>query len=63
VPGYPIVPAIFIAACIYLVVSALVGDPVWTSVTFAIMLAGVPVYYVVFARAGNSRLGRRQSPQ
>jgi len=60
VPGYPIVPAIFIAACIYLVVSALVGDPVWTSVTFAIMLAGVPVYYVVFTRSGNTRLRSRQ---
>jgi basic amino acid/polyamine antiporter, APA family len=59
VPGYPIVPAIFIAACIYLVVSALVGDPIWTSVTFAIMLAGIPVYYVVFSRAGNIRRSRQ----
>ena len=50
VPGYPIVPAIFIAACVYLVVSALIGDPVWTIVTFAIMLAGVPVYYFTFGR-------------
>ena len=54
VPGYPIVPAIFIAACIYLVVSALIGDRLWTGVTFAIMLAGVPVYYVVFARTRNN---------
>jgi amino acid transporter len=54
VPGYPIVPAIFIAACIYLVVSALVGDPVWTGITFAIMLAGVPVYYLVFAKTWNN---------
>jgi len=60
VPGYPIVPAIFIAACIYLVVSALAGDPVWTSLTFAIVLAGVPVYYVVFASPGNTRLRSRQ---
>jgi len=55
VPGYPIVPAIFIAACIYLVVSALVGDLLWTSITFAIMLTGVPVYYVVFARVQGVR--------
>jgi amino acid transporter len=54
VPGYPIVPAIFIGACIYLVVSALIGDPLWTGITFAIMLAGVPVYYVVFARSRNN---------
>ena len=54
VPGYPVVPAIFIGACVYLVLSALVGDLLWTSVTFAIMLAGVPVYYVVFARTRNN---------
>ena len=54
VPGYPVVPAIFIAACIYLVISALIGDLLWTGLTFAIMLAGVPVYYVVFARTRNN---------
>jgi basic amino acid/polyamine antiporter, APA family len=55
VPGYPIVPAIFIAACVYLVVSALIGDPLWTGVTLGVVLAGVPVYYVVFARKGDNR--------
>ena len=55
VPGYPVVPAIFIAACIYLVVSALVSDPLWTGITFAIMLAGIPVYYVVFAKVRDVR--------
>ena len=54
VPGYPIVPAIFIAACVYLVVSALIGDPLWTGVTLGVVLAGVPVYYVVFARSGTT---------
>ena len=54
VPGYPIVPAVFIAACVYLVASALVGDPLWTSVTLGIVLAGVPVYLVVF-RSRDSR--------
>jgi basic amino acid/polyamine antiporter, APA family len=49
VPGYPVVPAIFIAAAIYLVGNALVSDPKWTSVTFGIILAGVPVYYLAFA--------------
>ncbi len=49
VPGYPIVPAIFIAAAVYLIVNALVADPMWTGVTFGIILAGVPVYYVAFA--------------
>jgi len=49
VPGYPYVPAIFVAAVIYLVGNALIADPVWTAVTFAIVLAGVPVYLAVFA--------------
>jgi amino acid transporter len=49
VPGYPVVPAVFVAAVIYLVGNALIADPVWTGVTFAIVLAGVPVYLVVFA--------------
>ena len=49
VPGYPVLPAVFIAGVAYLVGNALLTDPVWTSVTFAIVLAGVPVYYVFFA--------------
>jgi amino acid transporter len=48
VPGYPIVPAIFLAGVVYLVGSAVIGDPLWTLVTFAIVLAGLPVYYVAF---------------
>jgi amino acid transporter len=48
VPGYPIVPAVFVAAVVYLVGNALITDPLWTGVTFAIVLAGVPVYYAAF---------------
>jgi APA family basic amino acid/polyamine antiporter len=50
VVGYPFVPAVFIAAAIYLVGNALITDPVWTSITFAVVLLGLPVYYVWFAR-------------
>jgi amino acid transporter len=53
VPGYPVLPAVFIAAVIYLVGNALVTDPLWTTVTFAIVLAGVPVYYIAFARTAT----------
>jgi basic amino acid/polyamine antiporter, APA family len=49
VPGYPILPAVFIAGVAYLVGNALITDPAWTSVTFAIVLAGVPVYYAWLA--------------
>ena len=48
VPGYPVGPAIFIAGVVYLVGNALITDPIWTAVTFAIVLAGAPVYYVAF---------------
>jgi amino acid transporter len=58
VPGYPIVPAIFIAACVYLVASALIGDPIWTGITLGIVLTGIPVYYVVFGRRGTSAASR-----
>ena len=50
VPGYPVVPALFIGAVVFLVGNALVSDPVWTGVTFGIVLAGVPVYYAFFRR-------------
>ena len=39
----------------YLVGNALVTDPLWTGVTFAIVLAGVPVYYVFFATKAPPR--------
>jgi amino acid transporter len=51
VPGYPVLPAVFVAGVAYLVGNALVTDPLWTGVTFAIVLAGIPVYYVFFAQA------------
>ena len=46
--GYPFVPAVFIAAAIYLVVNALITDPKWTSITFGVVLLGLPVYYLWF---------------
>ena len=52
--GYPVVPAIFIAAVVGFVVNSLVQDPVPTAITFAMILAGVPVYQVAFA-ARNAR--------
>jgi amino acid transporter len=54
VPGYPFVPAVFVAGVAYLVVNALITDPVWSSATFGLVLTGVPVYYLMFGRK-NSR--------
>jgi amino acid transporter len=48
VAGYPIVPAVFIAGVLYLVGNALVENPFWTLIVFAIVAAGLPVYWMFF---------------
>jgi APA family basic amino acid/polyamine antiporter len=48
--GYPFVPALFILGAIYLITNALLTDPLWTSVTFGIVLLGIPVYFVMFRK-------------
>lgn len=44
--GYPVVPVVFLLAATGMVLNALVTDPVNTGITFAIILAGVPVYFL-----------------
>lgn len=44
--GYPIVPALFLIASLAMVVNALVTDPINTGITFGIIVAGVPAYYL-----------------
>jgi basic amino acid/polyamine antiporter, APA family len=44
--GYPVVPAVFLLASLGMVVNALATDPVNTGVTFAIIFAGLPVYWL-----------------
>jgi basic amino acid/polyamine antiporter, APA family len=44
--GYPIVPAVFLLASVYMVLNALITDPRNTGITFAIILAGVPVFWL-----------------
>jgi amino acid transporter len=43
--GYPVVPLLFLIASVAMVLNALWTDPVNTGITFAIILAGIPVYY------------------
>ena len=47
--GYPVLPAVFVAGALYLIVNALVTDPFWTSLVFGITLAVWPVYRLFFA--------------
>jgi amino acid transporter len=44
--GYPLVPALFLLASVFMMVNALVTDPRNTGITFAIILAGVPVFWL-----------------
>ncbi len=47
--GYPVVPAVFILPVVWFVVNALVNEPISTGITLAVILAGVPVYYIFFS--------------
>jgi basic amino acid/polyamine antiporter, APA family len=63
VPGYPIVPALFILATLYLLGNAL-ADPVsrWpTAAVFGVTLAGVPVYYLIESKRARSYLPAQPS--
>jgi hypothetical protein len=50
VVGYPIVPAVFIAAVAWFVWNALVTDPISTATTFALIAAGLPVFAIFFRK-------------
>jgi amino acid transporter len=52
--GYPIVPAVFLIASLYMVLNALFTDPRNTGITFAIILAGVPVFWLWSSRRGQA---------
>ena len=52
--GYPVVPLLFLLASVAMVVNALWTDPVNTGITFAIILAGIPVYYGWRAWSGRA---------
>jgi amino acid transporter len=47
--GYPVVPALFILAVAAFVVNSLVNDTLNSVITFALIAAGIPVYYAFFS--------------
>jgi amino acid transporter len=61
VVGYPVVPGVFVAAAVYLVINALITDPKWTSITFAVVLIGLPVYYALFRTSATDSRPQPQS--
>ena len=50
VPGYPVVPALFVLATLYMLGNALREDLLHTGLAFVIILAGVPVYHMWLRR-------------
>jgi APA family basic amino acid/polyamine antiporter len=48
--GYPVVPGIFIASVAAFVINSLLNDTINSVITFAVILAGLPVYELAFAR-------------
>jgi len=44
--GYPLVPLVFVLASLYMVLNALITDPRDTAKLFALILAGVPVFWL-----------------
>ena len=53
--GYPLVPLVFLAASAFMVVNALLTDPHDTGITFGIILAGVPVFWLRALHAARAR--------
>lgn len=61
VTGYPVVPAIFLAGVLYLLVNALITDPLMTTIVFGVVLAGLPVYWLFF-RGTSSKADETTPP-
>jgi len=55
-PGYPVVPALFVLATIYLLANAIIDESSrkWTLFVLGIVVLGIPVYYLT--------VGRRPAP-
>jgi len=51
-PGYPVVPALFIASVAYLLLNALMdaGSRTWALGIFAVLLAGIPVFHMTVGK-------------
>jgi APA family basic amino acid/polyamine antiporter/L-type amino acid transporter 9 len=52
VPGYPVVPLVFMAAVLYLLGNALIQESsrLSTIAVLGVCLAGIPVYYLTVGR-------------
>jgi amino acid transporter len=55
--GYPVVPIVFMLASVAMLLNALIRQPGTTMISFGVILAGVPAYYIW----QSSAAGRRRS--
>ncbi|HEY6046016.1 MAG TPA: amino acid permease, partial [Pyrinomonadaceae bacterium] len=53
IPGHPLTTVFFIAACCVITFSVIYNEPRNSAISFGIMLAGVPAYFI-WARRANS---------
>ncbi|HEY6807966.1 MAG TPA: amino acid permease, partial [Gemmatimonadales bacterium] len=53
-PAYPLVPALFVLAAVYVVASSVAQNPGNAAVGTGLLLAGVPVFYYWKKRQGNA---------
>jgi APA family basic amino acid/polyamine antiporter len=59
--GYPVVPLVFLLASVALLLNALIRQPTTTLISFGVIAAGVPVYYLWRAASRSGRTGERAS--
>jgi amino acid transporter len=54
-PGYPVVPALFIASVAYLLLNAFLDESsrAWVIGIFAVLLAGIPVFHIIVRKEGG----------
>jgi basic amino acid/polyamine antiporter, APA family len=51
VPGYPVVPGLFVVSAILLVANTLVQSPIESLIGLGFILAGIPIYFLVYRKA------------
>jgi APA family basic amino acid/polyamine antiporter len=56
-PGYPFVPALFVAAAAAAVASAILSNPKRSAIGSVLLATGVPVYFFYAKRRQASRTG------
>jgi basic amino acid/polyamine antiporter, APA family len=61
-PGYPIVPAIFLAGTALLTLAAFLERPMVSLASLLSILAGMPVYYLWVRPRSRMARGRTQTP-